>query len=55
MATVGTSNSDRTVNLRLQCVVKKHDIHRIILTKTGHDPHSSTLVVICVVLCIVCV
>jgi hypothetical protein len=25
------------------------------LTKTGHGPHSSTLVVICVVLCIVCV
>jgi len=25
------------------------------LAKTGHDLHSSTLVVICVVLCIVCV
>jgi hypothetical protein len=25
------------------------------LAKTGHGPHSSTLVVICVVLCIVCV
>ena len=28
---------------------------RIKLAKTGHGPHSSTLVVICVVLCIVCV
>jgi len=27
---------------------------RVKLTKTGHDPHSFTLVVICV-LCIVCV
>jgi len=25
------------------------------LAKTGHGPHSSTLVCICVVLCIVCV
>jgi hypothetical protein len=25
------------------------------LAETGHDPHSSKLVVICVVLCIVCV
>ena len=25
------------------------------LAKTGHGPHSSTLLVICVVLCIVCV
>jgi hypothetical protein len=24
MAKVGTSNSDRTISLRLQCVVKKH-------------------------------
>jgi hypothetical protein len=28
---------------------------RVKLAKTGHGPHSSTLVVICVVLCIVCV
>jgi len=28
---------------------------RIKLAKTGHGPHSSTLVVICVVLCVVCV
>jgi hypothetical protein len=28
---------------------------RVKLPKTGHGPHSSTLVVICVVLCIVCV
>ena len=28
---------------------------RVKLAKTGHAPHSSTLVVICVVLCIVCV
>jgi hypothetical protein len=28
---------------------------RVKLTKTGHGQHSSTLVVICVVLCIVCV
>jgi len=27
---------------------------RVKLTKTGHGPHSSTLVVICVVLCIFC-
>jgi len=26
VAKVGTSNSDRTINLRLQCVVKKHKI-----------------------------
>ena len=25
MAKVGTSNSDRTISLRLQCVVKKHN------------------------------
>ena len=28
---------------------------RVKLAKTGHGPHSSTLLVICVVLCIVCV
>jgi len=28
---------------------------RVKLAKTGHGPHSTTLVVICVVLCIVCV
>jgi hypothetical protein len=28
---------------------------RVKLVKKGHGPHSSTLVVICVVLCIVCV
>ena len=28
---------------------------RVKLVKTGHGPHFSTLVVICVVLCIVCV
>jgi len=28
---------------------------RVKLAKTGHGPHSSKLVVICVVLCIVCV
>jgi hypothetical protein len=28
---------------------------RVKLAKTGHGPHSSTLVVICVVLCTVCV
>jgi hypothetical protein len=28
---------------------------RVYLAKTGHGPHSPTLVVICVVLCIVCV
>ena len=28
---------------------------RVKFTKTGHGPHSSTLVVICVILCIVCV
>jgi len=28
---------------------------RLQLVKTGHGPHSSKLVVICVVLCIVCV
>jgi hypothetical protein len=28
---------------------------RVKPAKTGHGPHSSTLVVICVVLCIVCV
>ena len=28
---------------------------RVKLTKTGHGPNSSTLIVICVVLCIVCV
>jgi len=28
---------------------------RVKLAKTGHGPHSCTLVVICVVLCIVCV
>ena len=28
---------------------------RLKLAKTGHSPHFSTLVVICVVLCIVCV
>ena len=28
---------------------------RVYLAKTGHGPHSSKLVVICVVLCIVCV
>ena len=28
---------------------------RVKLAKTGHGPHSSTLVVICVVPCIVCV
>jgi hypothetical protein len=28
---------------------------RVKLAKTGHGPHSSTLVVICTVLCIVCV
>jgi hypothetical protein len=28
---------------------------RVKLAKTGHGPHSSALVVICVVLCIVCV
>jgi hypothetical protein len=27
---------------------------RVKLAKTGHGPHSSTLVVICVVLCIIC-
>jgi len=27
----------------------------VYLAKTGHGPHYSTLVVICVVLCIVCV
>jgi hypothetical protein len=28
---------------------------RVMPAKTGHGPHSSTLFVICVVLCIVCV
>jgi hypothetical protein len=28
---------------------------RVKVAKTGHGPHYSTLVVICVVLCIVCV
>jgi hypothetical protein len=28
---------------------------RVKLAKTGHGPHSSTLVGLCVVLCIVCV
>jgi hypothetical protein len=28
---------------------------KVKLAKTGHGPHSCTLVVICVVLCIVCV
>ena len=28
---------------------------RVKLAKTRHGPHSSTLVIICVVLCIVCV
>ena len=28
---------------------------RVKLAKKGHGPHSTTLVVICVVLCIVCV
>jgi hypothetical protein len=28
---------------------------RVKLAKKGHGPHTSTLVVICVVLCIVCV
>jgi hypothetical protein len=28
---------------------------RVKLAKTGHGPHYSTLVVICVVLCIICV
>ena len=36
------------------CHINIHIIIHTFLAKTGHGPHSSKLVVICVVLCTVC-
>jgi len=44
-------NVKRAANFFLSCKANA----RVKLAKTGHGPHSSKLVVICVVLCIVCV
>jgi hypothetical protein len=35
-AKVGTSNSDRTISLRLQCVVKKHNTGKMIRFSLDH-------------------
>jgi hypothetical protein len=38
VAKVGTSNSDRTISLRLQCVVKRHNIKQGKTRKNGTRP-----------------
>ena len=41
MAKFETSNSDRTISLRLQCVIKKHNINACKVHQFAINPNAS--------------